>query len=130
MSRDDDVVGGEIKTPVTFVVSGVSEKNTSGGLRCQFVSGISREIRIAGTTKHAQVLIGGGNSMEGEVWTGRANRLGGEAVHQICGGVKPFYPVVSRNRSLKKQGAQHIIDGAEDALDFTIPWRSVRIRHP
>jgi hypothetical protein len=59
MLRDDDVVGGEIKTPVTFVVSGVSEKNTSGGLRCQFVSGISREIRIAGTTKHAQVLIGG-----------------------------------------------------------------------
>jgi hypothetical protein len=68
--------------------------------------------------------------MEGEVWTGHANRLGGEAVRQICGGVKPFYPVVSWNRSLKKQGAQHIIDGAEDALDFTIPWRSVRIRHP
>jgi hypothetical protein len=33
MSRDDDVVGGEMKTPVTFVVSGVSEENTSGGPR-------------------------------------------------------------------------------------------------
>jgi hypothetical protein len=129
MSRDDDVVGGEIKTPVTFVVSGVSEKNTSGGLRCQFVSGISREIRIAGTTKHAQVLIGGGNSMEGEVWTGRANRLGGEAVQQICGGVEPFYPVASQNRSLKEQGTHHIIDGANDAFGFTILRRSVGTRH-
>jgi hypothetical protein len=33
VSRDDDV-GGEIKTPVTFVVSRVSEENTSDGLRC------------------------------------------------------------------------------------------------
>jgi hypothetical protein len=60
--------------------------------------------------------------MEGEVWTGRANRLGGEAVRQICGGVKPFYPVVSWNRSLKKQGAQHIIDGAEDWVWSSTGW--------
>jgi hypothetical protein len=38
------------------------------------------EIRIAGSTEHVQVLIGGGNSMEDEVWAGRADRLGGEAV--------------------------------------------------
>jgi hypothetical protein len=49
---DDDAVSGEIKTPVTFVVSGVSEKNTSGGIGCQFVDGFDREIRIAGTTEH------------------------------------------------------------------------------
>jgi hypothetical protein len=61
------------------------------------------EIRITCTTENAQVLIGGGDSMDGEVWTGHANRLGGEAVQQICGGVEPFYPVVSQNRSLKKQ---------------------------
>jgi hypothetical protein len=36
---DDDVVGGEIKTPVTFMISKISKKNTSGGLGCQFVSG-------------------------------------------------------------------------------------------
>jgi hypothetical protein len=77
---DDDIVGGEIKTLVTFVVSGVSEENTSGGSGCQFVSGFDGEIWIAGTTEHAQVLIGGHDSMEGEVWSGRADRLGGEAV--------------------------------------------------
>jgi hypothetical protein len=80
VSRDDDVVGGEIKTPVTFVVSGVSEENTSGEPRCQFVGGFDGEIRIAGTTKHTQVLIRGGDSIEGEVWAGHANHLGGEVV--------------------------------------------------
>jgi hypothetical protein len=59
VSGDDDIVGGEIKTLVTFVVSGVSEENTSGGVGCQFMGGFGGEIRIAGTTKHAQVLIGG-----------------------------------------------------------------------
>jgi hypothetical protein len=48
MSRDDNVVGGEMKTPVTFVVSGVFEENTSSGPRS-----FGGEIRIAGTSKHA-----------------------------------------------------------------------------
>jgi hypothetical protein len=34
MSRDDNVLGGEIKISVTFVVSRVSEENTSGRPRC------------------------------------------------------------------------------------------------
>jgi hypothetical protein len=89
--RDDDIIGGEIKTPITFVVSGVSEENTFGGPRCQFMGGFGGEIKIAGSTEHVQVLIGGGDSMEGEVWAGHAYRLGGEVVEQICGGVEPFY---------------------------------------
>jgi hypothetical protein len=44
------------------------------------VSDFGGEIRIAGATEHAQVLIGGGESMEGEVWIGHADHLGGEAV--------------------------------------------------
>jgi hypothetical protein len=83
------------------VASGVSEANTSGGPGCQFVSGFGREIRIAGTPEHTQVLIGGGASMEGEVWAGCVDRLGGEVIQQICGGVEPFYPVASLNRILK-----------------------------
>jgi hypothetical protein len=94
------------------------------------VGGFDGEIRIAGTTEHVQVLIGGGYSMEGEVWAGRADCLGGEVVQQICDVVEPFYPVASRNRSLKKEGAQYIINGAEDVLGFTILWRSVGTRHP
>jgi hypothetical protein len=44
------------------------------------MSGFDGEIRIADTTEHVQVLIGGGNSMDGEVWTGHADHLGGEVV--------------------------------------------------
>jgi hypothetical protein len=44
------------------------------------VGGFGREIRIAGTTEHAQVLIGGGDTMEGEVWAGLADHLSGEVV--------------------------------------------------
>jgi hypothetical protein len=66
------------------------------------VSRFGREIRITGTTEHVQVLIGGGDSMEGEVWAGHADCLGREAVQQICDGVEPLYPIASQNRSLKK----------------------------
>jgi hypothetical protein len=96
VSGDDNVVGGEIKTPVTFMVCGVSKENASGGSGCQFVSDFGEEIRIAGTTEHTQVLIGGADSMEGKVWIGRADRLGGEAVQQICDDVEPFYRVASQ----------------------------------
>jgi hypothetical protein len=66
------------------------------------MSGFSGEIRIAGATKHEQVHIGGGDSMEGDVWTAHTDRLSGETVQQICGGVEPFYLIASRYRSLKK----------------------------
>jgi hypothetical protein len=42
--------------------------------------GFSGDIRIVVTIEHAQVLIGGGDSMEGEVWTDGADCLGGEAI--------------------------------------------------
>jgi hypothetical protein len=82
VSGDDNVVVGEIKTLITFVVSGVSEENISDGLGCQSVSDFGREIRVADTIEHVQVLIvgGWGDSMEDEVWTGHANRFGGETV--------------------------------------------------
>jgi hypothetical protein len=53
LSEDDNVIGGEIKTPVTFVVNGVSEENIFGRSGCQFMGGFDREIRTAGTTEHA-----------------------------------------------------------------------------
>jgi hypothetical protein len=66
------------------------------------VSGFGGEIGIAGTIEHTQVIIRGGDSMKGEVWTGRADHLSGEVVQQICVSVEPFYPVVSQNRSLRE----------------------------
>jgi hypothetical protein len=57
MSGGNNVVGGEIEIPVDFVIYGVSKKNTSGGLGCQFMSSFGGEIGIACATEHALVLI-------------------------------------------------------------------------
>jgi hypothetical protein len=44
--------------------------------------------------------------------------------------VESFYLVASRHRGMKQQGADHIIDGAKRALDFTILRRGVWVGHP
>jgi hypothetical protein len=64
--------------------------------------------------------------VEGNIGT---DHLDGEAIQQICGSVRPFYLVASQNRRLKNQVTDHIINGAENALDFTILRRSVWTRH-
>jgi hypothetical protein len=57
MSVDNNIVGGEIETPVTFVISGVSKEDTTSGPGVQFVSSLCGEVGIANTAEHAQVLI-------------------------------------------------------------------------
>jgi hypothetical protein len=125
MSGDDDVVGGDIKTLVAFVISRVYEENTYGRPKCQFMSDFGGEIGIAGRTEHVQVLVWGGDTVEGDIGTGCTDRLAGKAVQQICGSVELFYPVASRNRRLKKQGVDHVINGVEKALGFIVLRRSV-----
>jgi hypothetical protein len=44
--------------------------------------------------------------------------------------MEPFYPVMVWNRSLKKHRADHIVNGIESTLGFTILWISVWERHP
>jgi hypothetical protein len=57
MLGDDDVVGGEIETPIAFVISKISKEDTTSGSVCQSVSILSGKVGIANTTEHAQVLI-------------------------------------------------------------------------
>jgi hypothetical protein len=130
MSGDDDVIGGEIETPIAFVIDRVSEEDTSGGLECQFMRCLDREVGIADATKHSQVLIGGVDTVESDIGVGCADRLSGKIVQQICDRVEPFYPVANQERSLKEQGANHVINGAESTLGFTVLWRSVGVGHP
>jgi hypothetical protein len=130
MSGDDDVIGGKIETPIAFVIGRVSKEDTSGGPGCQFMRCLGGEVRIAGATKHSQVLIGGGDTLESDIGAGCADRFAKKTVQQICGSVEPFYLVASRERSLKEQGANHVINGAESTLGFTVLRRSVGAGHP
>jgi hypothetical protein len=130
MSGDDDVIGGEIETLIVFVIGRVSEEDTSGGLRCQFMRCLGGEVGIVGATKHSQVLIGGGDTVESDIGAGCADRFARKTVQQTCGSVEPFYPVASWKRRLKEQGANHVINGAESTLSFTVLRRSVGAGHP
>jgi hypothetical protein len=46
-----------------------------------------RSVRIADTTEHAKVVIGGGCVVQGEVGSRVAHRLRGKTVEKVCGGV-------------------------------------------
>jgi hypothetical protein len=75
---------------------------------------LSREVGIAGAIEHPQVLT---------------NRLAGKTVQQIHGSLEPIYPVANWERSLKEQGANHVIYGVKSMFGFTILQRSVGIGH-
>jgi hypothetical protein len=52
MSEDDDVIGGEIKTLISFMIGRVSEEGTSGGSGCYFMRCLGGEVGKAGVTEH------------------------------------------------------------------------------
>jgi hypothetical protein len=60
VTRDDDAVGGEVQTPIPLVVRGVAKEEAAGGARRKLMRGSSRSVRVAGTTEHAKVVVGGG----------------------------------------------------------------------
>jgi hypothetical protein len=61
---------------------------------------------------------------------GYLNHLRWKMVQQICGSVKPFSPIAPEMKSLDKQCVDDIVNGANDAFDFTILRGCVRTRHP
>jgi hypothetical protein len=80
MPGDDDVVGGEIETLISFVVSEVSEEDTTSGPGGQFVSSLCGEVGIADAAKHTQVLIRGCDAVEGNKQAGDTNRFTREVI--------------------------------------------------
>jgi hypothetical protein len=60
MSRDDDVVGEEIKAVVPLVARGVTKEKKMRRARRELVRSSGRGVGIIGTTKYTKVVIGGG----------------------------------------------------------------------
>jgi hypothetical protein len=60
VTRDDDAVGGEVQAPIPLVVRGVAEEEASSGASRKLIRGSSGSVRVAGTTEHAQVVVGRG----------------------------------------------------------------------
>jgi hypothetical protein len=94
----------EIEIPITFMISGVFEKDTTSGPEGQFVGSLCGEVVIANTAEYVQVLIWGCNAVtiKSDIWAEEADRLARETIQQVCNGVEPFYQVASRHRGLKQ----------------------------
>jgi hypothetical protein len=78
--EDDDVIDGEIETPIAFVIGRVSKEDTSGGPGCQFIRCLGREVGIAGTTKRLQLLIEGGDTVDNDIGEGFIDHLARNSV--------------------------------------------------
>jgi hypothetical protein len=68
--------------------------------------GSSRSVRIAGTTEHAKVVVGGGCVVQCEVRSRVAHRLGGKTVYKVGGGVQGLCPVAGRERTPGREGIE------------------------
>jgi hypothetical protein len=88
--------------------------------------GSSRSVRVAGTTKHAKVVIGGGCAVQGEVGSRVTHRLGWKTVQKVGGGVQGLCPVGGRERRLEEKAADHIGGGPNHAFGLAVLGRGVR----
>jgi hypothetical protein len=85
-----------------------------------------RSVGIAGTTKHMNMVIGGGCAIQGIVGSGVTHDLQGEVIEDMGSGVQGLCLVASRERHLKEEVADHVGGGADDAFGLAILGRGVR----
>jgi hypothetical protein len=128
VTRDDDAVGGEVQTPIPLVVRGVAEEEATSGARRKLLRGGSRSVRVADTAEHAQVVVGRGCVVHGEVRCRVAHRLEGKTVEEMCGSMKGLCLVGGRERRLKEKAADHVGGGVNHTLGPAILSRGVGTR--
>ena len=101
MLRDDDPVGGPFKAAVAFVVRRITEEDTQGGARSEFVWGSSRQVRIT-TTKDTKMLISGREAKKSLMRSVEVKCLGKENVEEHGGSGKCLNPICRWNTRLKQ----------------------------
>ena len=92
------------------MVSRVTEEDTQGRPRSEFVGGCGRQVRIAFATEDSKVRISRRCAKEGKMRPGEAKSLGRQNVNQRSGCGEVLNPVGGRHGGLKQQGANGIID--------------------
>ena len=122
------MLGCELKVAARLVVRGVAKEEAASGAWRQLMRGSSGSVGIAGTAKYAEVGIGRVGVVHGEIGSGVAHCLRGEAVEEVGGGVQSLCLVASRERRLEEKTAYHVGGGANLALDPTVLGRGVGAR--
>lgn len=125
MMRENDAICVKIQTMITFVVRGISEKDTQGGAGSKFVRGDSREIRVTSTAKHAKMVIKRRYMVESLTRSLVVEVFGGVAIEKVSGDMESFYPIHWWHDVLEKKSTHDVIGGADHTLNFSILLRSV-----
>ena len=89
----------------------------------------SRQVGVTFATEDVKMIIGGHSPKKGMVRGGGSNRLGGQNVKKRCRRGEGLNPIGGGHGRLKQQGANDIIDGANNAFGFTVLGRGVGARH-
>ena len=100
MTRDEDSVGGEVKTPIPLMIGRVAEEDTTSGARGELMRSSGSEIGVASAPEDTKMVVRGMDAEESEVRGGVGNRLGGETVEKVGGSCEGLSPVTSGKGSL------------------------------
>jgi len=130
VSRDENLISGEIQTPITFVVGGISKEHTKGGARRELVGSSSREVRVVGASEDPMVIVGGRLPEEGEVGSTMGKGFGGETIQKVGRGLEAFNPIRSRKGGLEQHGANDVVHSADHAFRLAILGGRVGAGHP
>jgi hypothetical protein len=102
VTRDEDSVGGEVKTLIPLLVGGVTEEDTASGARGELMRSSGSEIGVESAPDDTKMVVRGMDAEESVVRSGVGNCLGGETVEEVGGSGEGLSPVSSRKRSLEK----------------------------
>jgi hypothetical protein len=129
MTRDEDSVGGEVKTPISLMIGRVAEEDTASGARGELMRSSRSEIGIASAPEDTKMVVGGMDAEESEVRSGVGNRLGGETVEEVGGSAEGLNPVRSGKGSLEKERVHNIVRRANHTLSPAVLRRRVGAGH-
>jgi hypothetical protein len=70
VSGDHATISGNIKAVISFVVQGIVDEDTPGGMRGKLLQSYHGQVGVAGTPKDLEMLVGRRCVVEGDVWVG------------------------------------------------------------
>jgi hypothetical protein len=103
MMGDDKFVCREDEAAVAAVRRGVSEEDTCGRARSEFVSCGSGEVRVTKTSENPKLVERKREAIENLVWGAVLKGFSGVKVEQESGSVKSFDPIYWRHACLEKK---------------------------
>ena len=78
------------------------------------------EVRVAGATERAKLVVGGKSAMESEEGGAHVKRFSGEPIEEESGSGQGVNPVGGWHGGLKEEGANDIVRGADHAFGLSV----------